>query len=318
MFFLGLNFLGADELTVPLTPTETTVIDAIELMNVQAYWLVASKDTTSTLTSKVSTEWDFNTILAANYNSTTQAGNINFILETISEIKVKRRIYGTYTWVTLKVQDVKNNVKNLNIKGVDLTSESLKYEYALVPVLNNAEGKYTIVVADVSNTDLTLIDKTGIYHTPITDGFCDTVDVHPNQVLELLHNKYPTVVRNTIANYETINVTGNFVPIDDNNCSYTQAFDTDFDSDRRRVLYSREVKNFLTNGYTKVLKNVDGQCWLVYVTTPPSDTADGFYNIRKLTFGCTETGDLKKEEDLFYAGLLDVPEQYWNTNYVTV
>lgn len=314
MFFLGLNFLGADELSIPLSPTLCEANDSIELMNVQADIMAVVKDVDSELTTEIDDTWDFDKILVATFDNATQAGNIKWTLNTVAYIAVKRRIYGTYKWITIKVKPV-YTYKDLDISGVDITSESLKYEYALVPLMSNqTEGEYYTAVVDVTNTDLTLIDKTGIYHTPITDGFCDTVDVHPNSVLELLHNKYPTVVRNTIANYETINVTGCFVPVDDNNCSYHDAFNDDFEADRRRTLYSREVKNFLTNGHTKVLKNVDGQCWLVYVTTPPSDTADGYYNIRRLTFGCTETGDLKNEADLYYAGLLDVPEEWWSSS----
>ena len=81
--------------------------------------------------------------------------------------------------------------------------------------------------------------------------------------------------------------------------------------DRLRVLYNRKVKDWLSNGKTKILKNVDGQAWLVYVTTPPTDSADLVYYDRTLTFTCTEVGSLKSEEDLYEAGLLDVPEEYW-------
>ena len=314
MFFLGYNFLGADETAIPISPTIPKDDTSIELSSVMADTLAVTKNIEFEPTAEVNSEWDFDTILIADFNQDTIAGNVKWALETISHIAVKRRVVGSYKWVTLAIQEV-NDVEDLNIGGTDITSESLEYEYAIVPILNTIEGDYSSATVDVTNSDLVLIDKTGIYHTPLTDGYCDTTDVHPNQVLELLHNRYPTIVRNTMANYETINVTGNFLPYDkDGDCIDMSIFEDTPQNDRRRHLYAREVKEFLTNGRTKILKNVDGQCWLVYVTTPPTDSADNYYNIRKLTFTCTEIGSLKSEEDLYYAGLLDVPEEWWSSN----
>lgn len=314
MFFLGYNFLGADETAIPISPVIPKDNDAIELSGVMADVLAVTKDVTFEPTAKINKEWDWDTILIADFNDDTFAGNVKWDINAISHVTIKRRIVGTYKWVTLAVQEV-NDIDDFNLSGTDITAESLEYEYAIVPLFNNgAEGEYySTPTVDVTNSDLVVIDSTGIYHTPLTDGYCDTTDVHPNSVLELLHNRYPTIVRNTEANYETINVTGNFVPFDDEkNCSFNKALDGTPQGDRLRHLYARQVKEFLTNGKTKILKNVDGQCWLVYVTTPPTDTADGYYNIRKLSFGCTETGSLKSEEDLYYAGLLDVPEEFWS------
>ena len=311
MFFLGYNFLGCDETAIPISPVIPSEDTAIELSSVMADTLTATRNVTFEPTADVNSEWDFDTILIADFNQDTIAGNVKWVLDTISHVAIKRRIYGDYKWVTLAVQEV-NSVDDLNIRGTDITSESLVYEYAIVPILNDIEGEYSGTVVDVSNTDLVLIDSTGIYHTPITDGYCNTTDVHPNTPLELLHHVYPTIVRNTDANYETIEVTGNFLPFDDDkNCSFEDAMDDSPQADRRRILYQREVKRFLTNGRTKILKNVDGQCWLVYVTTPPTDSADNYYNVRKLTFTCTEIGDMKSEEDLYRAGLLDIPEEWW-------
>ena len=331
MFFLGYNFLGCDEAAIPISPVIPSDNDAIEVSGVWADTLAVTKRVykldehgkpipdghggyvLEPLTADVNTEWDFDTILIADFNNDTMAGNVKWVLRTVSHIAIKRRIVGTNKWITIAIKEV-STVDDLNIGGTDITCESLEYEYALVPYFNNIEGDYSPVTVDVTNSDLVVIDRSGIYHTPVTDGYCDVTDVHPNSVLELLHNKYPTVVRNTIANYETITVTGTFLPFKDDDCVDLSVYDDSPQNDRRRHLYSREVKDFLTNGRTKILKNVDGQCWMVYVTTPPTDTADNYYNVRKLQFGCTETGNLKSEEDLFYAGLLDVPAEWWNSN----
>ena len=319
MFFLGYNFFGADKCGIPYPPIPTEENNAIELMNVKADTLTISKNTTFVPTAEISEEWNFDTVLLADFTMDTLAGNVKWKLSELSYILVKRRIKGDYKWISLYAKEILN-VEDLKLSETDITCESLIYEYAIAPILNEAEGGYSYAVMwddnrktyttdiDVTNEDLVVIDPTGIYHTPLTDGYCDTQDVHPNSVLELIHNRYPTIVRNTNANYETVTVTGQFIPYDD--CIDWSIYD----DDRRRILFQRSVKEFLTNGRTKILKNVDGQCWLCYVTTPPSDSADNYYAIRKLTFGCTETGDLKNEEHLYYAGYLNVPRKWWSSS----
>ena len=307
MFFLGYNFLGADETTLPISPVIANNDTMVELSGVEADILAVTKDVEFEPTKEVNEKWDIKTVLIATFDNDALAGNVKWTLDTVSHVAVKRRVVGEYKWITIAYHAV-GDLDDFNVSGTDITTEGLKYEYAIVPILNGAEGQYSSVIADVTNTDLVLIDETGIYHTPITEGFCNTTDVHPNSVIEPLRNKYPSIVRNTMANYETIQVEGNFMPVDENGCSYVE----NWDDDRTRVLYQRAVKDFLTNERTKILKNVDGQAWLVYVTTPPIDSADGEYNIRKLSFGCTEIGSLKSESDLYYAGLLDVAEEYWS------
>lgn len=309
MFFLGFNFLGADETCIPISPTISHETDSVELSNVVADVLTVTGDAEQEMTQDVNMEWDFKTVFVADFNHDTLAGNVKWALDALSHVAIKRRIVGDYKWITIAIKEI-TDINDLNISGTDITCESLEYEYAVVPILNGMDGDYSGTKVDVTNEDLVLIDSTGIYHTPITDGYCDVQDVHPNSVQELMRSVYPTIVRNTMANYETINVTGSFIPTD-YLCTDPDAI---YNTDRLRVLYNREVKRFITNGRTKILKNVDGQCWMVYVTNPPSDTADGAYNIRKLSFGCTENGDLKKEADLYYAGLLDVPEEFWSSS----
>jgi hypothetical protein len=275
--------------------------------------LAISKDITFEPTPEINMEWDFDTILLADFDADTLAGNVKWKLSELSYVLVKRRIKGDYKWMTLYAKEI-SNVEDLSISETDITCESLLYEYAIVPILNDAEGDYSSAEADVTNEDLVVIDATGIYHTPLTDGYCDVQDVHPNSVLELMHQRYPTIVRNTDANYETVTVTGMFLPYDENDCIDLSLLGDDETADRRRILYQRAVKEFLTNGRTKILKNVDGQCWLCYVTTPPSDTADNNYKVRKLSFGVTENGSLKNEEHLYYAGLIDVPRKWWSSS----
>ena len=69
---------------------------------------------------------------------------------------------------------------------------------------------------------------------------------------------------------------------------------------------------FLRNGKAKILKSEDGRCFLGYVTTPPTDTADSNYRNRKISFSITEIGNIENEQDLYDCGFSDVTQEWWN------
>ena len=102
------------------------------------------------------------------------------------------------------------------------------------------------------------------------------------------------------------------MPVDeDDNGEECMDYAEAVEDDRRRILFNRKIKDFLSNGKAKILKNVDGQSWLVYVTTPPTDSAGNDYKDRTLAFTCTEIGSLDSEQDLYDNGLSDIPEEWW-------
>lgn len=307
MLFLG-SFLGADSLSMPFTPTPIVDNTVLELTGAKVDTLYVTKDVERPIDFTIPTEWDFDTIMYAEFDNNAEGGNIDWTLETVSQLIIRRRPVGEYDWMTLQVKYVET-VDDFEFKGYDITTESLEYEYAVFPALNGAEGVYASAIVDAKNTHLVIADSTGVYKTIITDGYCETVDQAPNAPIVTLYNRYPTIIRNTNAQYEEISVTATFLPVDEEGECID--YDEIINNDRLRILYNRKFKDWLSNGKTKILKNVDGQAWLVYVTTPPTDSADTVYYDRTLTFTCTEVGNLKSEEDLYEAGLSDVPEEFW-------
>ena len=308
MLFLG-SFLGADYLSMPFTPTPIVDNNVLELTGAKVDTLYITKDVQREIDYTIPTEWDFDTIMYAEFDGNAEGGNIDWTLDTVSQLIIRRRPVGEYDWMTLQVKDVET-VEDFEFHGYDITTESLEYEYAVFPILNGAEGVYASAIVDAKNTHLVMADSEGVYKTVLTDGYCETVDQAPNAPITTLYERYPTIIRNTNAQYEEISVTATFLPYDDETGECID-YEEIIKDDRLRVLYNRKVKDWLSNGKTKILKNVDGQAWLVYVTTPPTDSADLVYYDRTLKFTCTEVGNLKSEEDLYEAGLSDVPEEYW-------
>ena len=204
MFICGSNFVGG-ELACALTPTGIENIDYVELKNGIYDDLYITKDTDFELSYDYEMRWDFNTVLWAKFNNTTNAGNIDWNLESVSHIILKSRTEGNFRWKTIVVKDI-HSIKDFVINYPDyFVASGQPVEYAIVPVLYGCEGIYASTSVTSKFDKMFLIEGGVVWGTEITDGFCDTTRNIPSSNVELLRRKYPKLVRNTIANYDTGN-----------------------------------------------------------------------------------------------------------------
>lgn len=311
MLFLN-AFLGADECTLPFTPTPIRTNDVVEISGAEVDSFYATKNVKEDVSYEIPESWDFDTVIYPQFNNSPEGGNTDWTVDSLSHLIVRRRKKGEYKWITLKVQEV-HDVSDFMFNGTDITTENAEYEYAIFPSLNGAEGNYSSVFADVKNTHLVIADQDEIYKTILTDGGCETTAQTPSAPLVTLYDKFPTIVRNTDADYDEISVSAQFLPLEkeDTENGTCMSYDDAMEDDRSRIAFSDKFKSFLRNGKAKILKNIDGKTWLVYVTTPPSDTATNDYKDRTFAFTCTEIGSINSEQDLYDNGLSDIPEEWW-------
>ena len=251
--------------------------------------------------------WGFDTIFDAKFNGDVHAGNLSWTLETVNGLLVKRHsvLDDDSSWISIGFHTI-NKLEDFKIIGYDYGATSGTYEYAIVPVYDRTEGAYAATMpVDIVVNKLTIIDSDSYKTTPITDGFCNTTYVVPSTPVETLYNKYPSITSNSSICYQTIEVSGSFYPdiCDQENGIF---------NDVNRVRYINEVLKMLTNRKPKILKNIDGRIWLVYITTPPTDSAGDIYKFRTISFGCTEIGDINSEKDLYESNFINVPRIYWN------
>lgn len=313
MIFLGTIF-GADPLMIPITPTNIGNATKVQIFNGTYDSLYITKDVSMPMTITPPNDWTFDTILYADFEGdTTMAGNLKVSIMAITHLIIKRKRTDEFRWITIDAKEIRHDpgmtkeqlVAQMDMKGVDLTATiGYEYEYAAVPVMNGIESIYSTAKDVCNSKGIVILDDEEIWMTTYTDNNLDTTAVVPNSVIETMWDKYPTIVRNTEANYETIQVNASFVPGEDN-C------DTDWDDEKSMVEYSRRAYNFLRNDKPKLLKATDGRIWLVYVTTPPTDTWDQNSDMRKLQFTCTEIGSVYSEPDLWDAGLINAGEEWW-------
>lgn len=308
MFICGSNFIGG-ELACDYTPTGIENINYVELKNGIYDDLYITKATDFELTKSCPKEWDFDTILWAKFNGNTNAGNIDWDLDVISHIILKSRVQGSYQWKTIAVKEV-NGIDDYVINYPDyFTASGESTEYAIVPISYGSEGNYTTTKATLKINKMFLIEGTTVWGTEITDSYCDTTRNIPSSTVELLNSRYPIFIRNTIANYNTGNCKGSFVPLlDEEGCELAY----DEQHDYQRIKYQREFMDFICDGIPKILKLPDGRLWIIQVTPNPTDTANQAYNDREISWNWVEVGNVNSEEDLYYLGLSEISEEWWN------
>lgn len=91
---LGYNFCS-DGNSVDPAPTDVRDITSTKLENAVYNNFYVTKDVTAPYSTNIPTEWDFGTIMLANFNGNLSAGNIAETVDLLSAIRIKRRIKGT-------------------------------------------------------------------------------------------------------------------------------------------------------------------------------------------------------------------------------
>ncbi len=307
MFICGSNFVGGG-LACALTPTGLENINYVELKNGIYDDLYITKATDFKLKAFRPEEWDFDTILWAAFNNTANAGNVDWTLETTSHLVLKSRTEGNFRWKTIFVKEVAS-LEDFTINYPDyFVASGQSVEYAIVPVFYGNEGVYASTSITSVFNKMFLIEGGTVWGTEITDGYCNTTRNIPSSTVDLLNGKYPVLIRNTIANYDTGNCSGSFVPLEEVGCAFAYSREQDY----VRIKYQKDFMDFICNGIPKILKLPDGRLWLIHVSDSPTDAANQQYNDRELSWSWVEAGDVNSEEDLYYLGFSNIEPEWWS------
>lgn len=312
MINLG-SMLGADTLSPTLSPSGIDGINSITVGNAYINDLYITLDTSYVLGTTLPDSWDANTKFYAKYDTNLSAGNVDFDLSDVlgSYVLIKRRIKDTFDWITLDAFPISSSQDFNKLNFTDYTAApKVEYEYALVPIIDDMEGTYYTSTITPDTEKLVIVDGTlALWATIVTDGFANSQRNSAPGVIEPLNSKYPVIVHNGMANYDTVSITAGWFPTEEDHC--TLQIGPEYDGWVAK--YAKRFMDFLTNKRVKMLKNVDGRMWLCYVTTLPANNARDVYWDREITFGVTEVGDVEDERVLYDAGLINAPERWWNS-----
>lgn len=295
---LGYNFCSDGNSLDPV-PTSVDEITSTQLSNgIFDHWYLDS-DTSEPYPTTIPNQWDYTTIMDADFNGNVAAGNVDFTLASITGFKIKRRAVGTFDWITLAELPV-NTLNDLNLSFNDnLNSNYINYEYALVPVLNEIEGDY------ITNEVLSQFDGVFICDLDTVYKFYAGVEygsgsrVQKVGVFEPMGRSTPIVVSNALINYEAGNVKGTVLSND--------YFITGNYQPLSLVQERKQLLDFLTNKKAKILKDWAGNSWLMVVIDTPSinyKSGSGMI-LADVGFNYVTLGDPNNQNDLYNSGIVE-------------
>lgn len=294
MIFLGRTFCSARN-TLDCTSTNVKDITSMKLQNGIFDEAYISRNADRTYTITIPSTWDFKTLLHATFVNNLNAGNVDFILSQVSAVRVKRRIKGTYDWITLYEIPI-SVIEDLNFERFDKYCQStLEYEYSIVPIIDNAEGTSTVNSIKSEFDGIFFIEKYQTFST-ILDINIQTQKNKPSAIVNTLDRKYPYVVNNSQNNYYTGTISATFIE---------QSEDCELKIDEGWQ-YRQEFMNFLQDGKPKIIKNEDGKIWLATIIDNPSEQPDGHPQKVTTSINFVEIGDATSKEDLYDNNFIDL------------
>lgn len=295
--FLNYNFF-ADGDALNTAPSSVDNITNVKLTNSIFDHFNVTKNTSTAVSTSIPTEWDYDTIMNANFNNNIDAGNVNYLINQISSIKIKRRKQGDFDWLTLATIPI-NKVEDLSFIFNDLLNQdNVTYEYALVPIIGEIEGQYLI------NSIMSQFNGVFIGNAETIYKFLYEVKYSSNQrnqqvgVFQVLGQQYPIVVANGALSYESGNVTATILNDD---------FEKTGIIDRAEIVKQKDaLKNFLTDKKPKILKDWNGNIWLCIVNSniDVSYKEGTGMGIPVISFDWTEIGESNNQQSLYNNGIL--------------
>ena len=252
-----------------------------------------------------------NTLVGTN-NVWSEQGNIELSYHIpITNLLVKRQDVDDVGggWLTLYSQPI-TQASDMDFTFIDFLNQYGKtYKYALVPLLTQTqsgvevevEGGYTVSNEVQSVFDGVFIaDSTGSQKCKANVGY-GNVDM--NQVvgsITPIGAKYPIIITNSHNQYHNGSISGTIVPDD----YYFNGNLSRIDMVNKR----NELEQFLTNKRVKVIKDWNGNIWLVMIAGNVSCTFNNNYGMGIVSFSTnwTEVGDPTNQQDLQATGLINV------------
>lgn len=305
MVFCGTTFIGGSYTALP-TPTNAENLTYLTLHGGKYSDLYGTKDITTAPSLEIPDEWDWNTIMRADFSrNNTVAGNVDWLAENVSVVAVKRRVKGTFSWYTVATYPIEVE-EDFNFIGFDRFNQAnVTYEYAIVPYdIDDNPGLYSVVEIDSHFDSLFVVGEDKTYYTFNTSGNIDTTRNIPGNLNVPLNSRYPVFFHSGLMNYDSGTVDGGFYELNEG-CQVVEDIG---------YFYKKGLMDFLTDGNPKVLKHSDGRIWLIQVIPSPTDTADINYKFRSISFSWIQTGEHDSNYDMYYANLNDVDELYWDYN----
>lgn len=295
MIFCGFGIVGMNHCG-DYVATNVYDISSVTLLNAIFDELLITQDTNTEYSNIIEQTWDFDTILHAMFDGNLHAGNVDFTLDQVSKIRIKRRKIDSYDWITLFEIPIEK-IEDFDFERIDRYARSnQEYEYALVPVIGDNEGNLNINTIKSEFEGIYLVEKTLGYGSAI-ETTISTQKNRPTSVINTLGRRTPYVISNGMNNYYSGQVSTVFVDQNLDTCEYDTV---------NGWKYREAIMDFLCDGKPKILKHEDGRMWMINITGSPSESESPHPLYPTTTFDWVEIGDVNSSNMLYENNFIDV------------
>lgn len=300
--FCGYNFVKDMDALNSFLSLESIVTNS-QLENGIYDYLDISKDVKTSYNIE-EPSWSYDTILDCDFNGNIAGGNVSYTLEQLSSIQIKRRLYdpsNLANWTVLGDIEVVNEGSIGFTMTDNLMPNGYTIEYAIVPIINGAEGLYITGNVESKFNGVYICDLDTMFKLYANVEYGDIINNQSIGVVETIGSQYPTIIRNNKIDYKKGSVKGKLLGAN---------FETTRKINRNDVVTQiNNYEKFLKNGKAKIIKDWNGNVWLITVVGAPTTTYDSNYGmgIASTNFEWVEQGKYSNQEDLYINGLSDTP-----------
>ena len=258
-------------------------------------------------TSTLPITWDDTVLFNCDFTNIYGGNPAGYNVDNISYIQIKRQKQGDAGWVTLVKLPV-NEVSDLEIEHHDYFNQNgVTYNYAIVEIdPSGNESTYQIATVQSCFKKVFIVDAYNSYDLTNATNYNSYQRNQQTGIYETFGRKYPIAVMNSVLDYYSMTTTAYLIKDNSTN---------DFDYIQQRN-YIDEFTKFLNNKKAKILKDFNGNMWLLTVNGAPiiDPVAELGNSIAKVSFNWVEIGDANQEEYLKSTRLTPVKPVYSQIN----
>lgn len=240
----------------------------------------------------IPSKWTFDTRLHVLFNGDLHGGNVKFSESIVESVRIKVRTKKDNKFKTIYEKPITCN-DDFVIRIMDYYEPKGVIEYAYVPIISGGENDYILNSVE-SDFDSYFLCEKGISYPMILDTQFNKKLNQRIGVVETWGRKYPVVIRNGNLRYYTGDIECTFIDLKDCIWKVDDGWD-----------YRNAVYEFLTNGNPKVLKDFEGNIWMMAVTSAEIDETKDHWQHVTSRFSVTECGDAYDVGDLYDNGFID-------------
>lgn len=296
--FCGYN-LVQDINAMDAVPTNMNNIYSTKVQNAIYDNLVISENANRDYSVEVP-NWDYDTVLSCDFNENINGGNVNFTLSQISAVRVKKREKGKFNWITIEEIPISTYDDLKFIMTERYSPTNVDNEFAIVPILNGAEGNYVVnsVYSSFDGVFITDGETTFKLYNGVT--YSNQSSVRDTGNLQPIGSKYPIIISNSITDYESGTTQANLLGYN---------FDTTRVIDKEEVTkQTQDFIKFLKNNKPKILKDWLGNIYLVSIIGSITPSINLITGISSVSFNWVEQGKYDVQIDLYNSGLTNYTE----------